>query len=281
VVPRQVRCGGVGASGHQALFMVSEDPNAIDCDARWRPEGVAPAPVTDDYPFAYLAERGIPGFYLATIGLILLMSLVLVRVTSGPIRRMRRYIDLFFMGAAFLLLTTKNVVQFALLFGTTWFVNALVFAGVLLTVLAAIEVARRFEIRRVRLLWGLLFVSLAVAWAVPVSWLLSLPMGLRFVSAVAIAFAPVFLANLIFSRRFRGVGSSTIAFGANLLGSMVGGVLEYGALILGYRALLVVAAVFYALAFVFGRWPIGGSAPARAAGAQVPTDTGGGAPAEA
>ena len=38
------------------------------------------------------------------------------------------------MGAAFLLLETKNVVQFALLFGTTWFVNALVFAGLLVSV---------------------------------------------------------------------------------------------------------------------------------------------------
>ena len=48
---------------------------------------------------------------------------------------MIRYTDLFCMGAAFLLLETKSVVQFALLFGTTWFVNALVFLGVLLSVL--------------------------------------------------------------------------------------------------------------------------------------------------
>ena len=45
--------------------------------------------------------------------------------------RCRRFADLFFMGVAFLLLETKNVVQFALLFGTTWFVNAFVFGGVL------------------------------------------------------------------------------------------------------------------------------------------------------
>ena len=51
---------------------------------------------------------------------------------------MRPYADLFFMGAAFLLLETKNVASFALLFGTTWLVNALVFAGVLVTVLAAV-----------------------------------------------------------------------------------------------------------------------------------------------
>ena len=60
---------------------------------------------------------------------------------------MRGYTDLFFMGAAFLLLETMYVVRFALLFGTTWFVNALVFAGIL-TVLLAVETERRFRIKR-------------------------------------------------------------------------------------------------------------------------------------
>ena len=63
---------------------------------------------------------------------------------------MRPYVDLFFMGAAFLLLETSNVVRFALLFGTTWFVNALVFAGILASVFLAIEVARRVRFRAPR-----------------------------------------------------------------------------------------------------------------------------------
>ena len=58
---------------------------------------------------------------------------------------MRPYADLFFMGAAFLLLETKNIATFALLFGTTWLVNAMVFAGVLVVVLAAVETTRRFR----------------------------------------------------------------------------------------------------------------------------------------
>jgi hypothetical protein len=49
------------------------------------------------------------------------------------------------------------------------------------------------------------------------------------------------------------VGSSATAFGANLLGAMVGGVLEYGAIVVGYRNLLIVVAVLYAFAFVAGR----------------------------
>ena len=75
----------------------------------------------------------------------------------------------------------------------------------------------------------------------------------RFIAGVALAFAPVYLANLIFAERFRSVGDSTVAFGANLLGAMVGGVVEYLSLLIGYRSLLLVAAGIYALAFVFGR----------------------------
>ena len=55
---------------------------------------------------------------------------------------MRPYLDLALLGAAFLLLETRGVTRFALLFGTTWLVNALVFAGVLVVVLLAVEITR-------------------------------------------------------------------------------------------------------------------------------------------
>ena len=188
------------------------------------------------------------------LGLVLMASLALVRGVGGPLRQMRPYTDLFFMGAAFLLLETKNVVQFALLFGTTWAVNAAVFTGVLLSVLAAIEVARRVDdqptavaVRRRssrRSRWpgscrGDLLLDLA-----PVP---------RFAVGVTIAFLPIFLANLLFAVRFKDSASSTTAFGANLLGAMVGGALEYLALILGFNALLVVVALCYGLALLTGR----------------------------
>jgi hypothetical protein len=44
-----------------------------------------------------------------------------------------------------------------------------------------------------------------------------------------------------------------MAFGANLVGAMVGGLLEYAALVTGYRNLLIVVAVAYGLAFLAGR----------------------------
>jgi hypothetical protein len=154
------------------------------------------------------------------------------------------------MGAAFLLLETKNVVQFALLFGTTWFVNSLVFAGVLLSVYLAIEAARRVTLPHPRRLYPVLLGLLALAWAVPPDSLLSLPTVPRFGVAVALAFAPIFVANLVFAQRFREAGSATTAFAANLLGAIGGGMIEYVALISGYRFLLVVVGGLYALAFL-------------------------------
>ena len=153
-----------------------------------------------------------PGFYLVTIVLILFASIVTVRASVGRLRSMAGYADLFFMGAAFLLLETKNVVQFALLFGTTWFVNALVFAGILVSVLAAIEVSRRVTFRSPARLYPALLLALVVGWAVPPDSLLSLAIGPRFVAAVAIAFAPIFLANLVFTQRFKDVSVVRIGF---------------------------------------------------------------------
>lgn len=247
--------GSLGATTRsQSVLTIGLRADSISCDTPWVERGVAPEPATDDHPFPYLRGRSIPANYVLAIALVLLASVIAVRVGSGrPFREMRPYADLFFMGAAFLLLETKNVVQFALLFGTTWFVNSLVFAGILLAVLAAVEVARRYRLPDRRLLYVLLAASLALAWAVPPSSLLGFAFLPRFAAAVALAFAPVFLANLIFSQRFRDVGASTVAFGANLLGAMAGGVLEYGALVVGYRALLIVAAALYGLAFVTGR----------------------------
>ena len=260
-----------------SMLSITTNQSVMHCTTVWsRPASVVP-PATDNHPFVYLNGNSIPSLYLVTLGLILLASLVLVRAVSGPYRRMAGFIDLFFMGAAFMLLETKNIVQFALLFGTTWFVNALVTAGVLVAVFAAVEVSRHVRVRRPALLYLCLLAALVVAWAVPPSSLLSLSPVPRFVVAVVIAFAPIFLANMVFSQRFRDTGDSTTAFGANLLGAMIGGILEYLSLIVGYQWLLALVALLYALAFITGRahlraaGPVLGRVPGTAGG--IPAGT--------
>jgi hypothetical protein len=243
-----------GAGPRPRVVLTSSPASgSLDCETVWERPAQVPEADTDDYPFPYLVTRGIPRHYLVALAAILLGSVVAVRLSVGNLSGTRRYLDLFFMGAAFLLLETTNVVRFALLFGTTWFVNALVFAGILASVLVAIEISRRHRFRRIGWWFGALFASLVVAWAVEPSSLLSLGLVPRFLAAVALGFTPVMLGNVIFADRFRDVGSSAVAFGTNLLGAIAGGLLEYAALITGYRALLIVAAVLYGAAFVAGR----------------------------
>ena len=244
--------GSIGIR-QQSVLTIGLEPASVECSTLWRPteEFGTPRPATDDYPFPYLRGRTIPLLYQITLALILVATVTSVAAIGGVrLRSVAGYADLFFMGAAFLLLETKNVVQFALLFGTTWLVNALVILGVLLAVLLAVEVTRRFRLPRLPWLYGLLFVSLGVAWLVPQGSLLSLGIVPRFLAASALAFAPIFTANLVFAERFRETASASTALGVNLLGAMVGGVLEYAALLVGYRALLVIAAAAYGLALV-------------------------------
>ena len=213
-----------------------------------------PVPAVDDRPFLYLKTQTIPDIYLIVIGLILAVSLIGIRIFGGPLRAMRGYGDLFFMGAAFLLLETRSITTFALLFGTTWLVNALVFTGVLVAVLLAIEVTQRARrpIPRPFIITAL-FASLLVAFLIPNEMLLGLAVPLRLLFAVAIAFAPVFFANLLFTSRFKNAANPTAAFAANLFGAMIGGCLEYLSLILGYQWLLAVAAGLYLIAVLVGQ----------------------------
>jgi SAM-dependent methyltransferase len=233
----------------QAVITVGATPADQRCASVAVPDG--PAPATDDRPFVYLLGHSIPGFYLVTLGGILLVSLIAVRLAGGPLLRMSPYRDLFLLGAAFLLLETRSVTAFALLFGTTWVVNAVVFAGVLLVVLLAVEVTRRWSRPPpLRLVYAMLLGSLLLGALVPPSALLGLPVVPRGLVAVVLAFLPIFFANLVFARRFTETPDATAAFAANLLGAMVGGCLEYTSLIVGYQALLVLAAVLYAGAFL-------------------------------
>jgi spermidine synthase len=238
-------------AANQAVVTVAVQPANQRCGPVNHVIGTEVVPAaTDDAPFLYFRGGFIPSEYLWVLGGILLISLLVVRVLGGPIAAMRPYADLFCMGAAFLLLETKNIATFALLFGTTWLVNALVFAGVLLVVLAAVEVTRRVRTPSLPVVFGAIAISLLAAYLVPPELLLPLPVPLRLVSAVLLAFLPIFLANVAFAKRFAGSDNSQAAFGLNLLGAIVGGCLEYAALLTGYRNLLILVGVMYLLAFL-------------------------------
>lgn len=208
-------------------------------------------PAVDDWPFVYLPQRAFPRVFINAFAVVLLASaglMFLARPGGGG--RMRFNWHFFYLGLAFMLLETRSLVTFSLLFGTTWMVNSLVFFAILSSVLLAIFFNARFKIRNPMPLYALLAASILTSYLIPHSRLLDIENAfLRYTLASAMAFVPVFLANVVFSHSFRDTRSADIAFGSNLIGAMVGGMLEYTALALGYQALLLVALGAYLLAF--------------------------------
>ncbi|MGB6676215.1 MAG: hypothetical protein WBE44_05955, partial [Terriglobales bacterium] len=69
----------------------------------------------------------------------------------------------------------------------------------------------------------------------------------------AIFAVPVLFAGMLFSLEFRTVASPSAALGANVLGAVAGGLLENVSLMVGMRALLLLALGLYCLAG-FGLW---------------------------
>jgi len=206
---------------------------------------------TDDWPFLYLKDHAVPTIYLQGVAVALIIAAVAVFLSAGR-RALRRFdAALFFTGLAFLLLESKSIVNFSLLFGVTWLVNALVIIGILGTVLLANWINARSRLRLdIRLLYVGLATALALNVALPFHTLLVPNLALRYALGCAVLFSPIFVANLIFGRLFGDTVTPDTALASNLLGAFVGGALEYISLQIGYHLLLVVVAAAYALSFL-------------------------------
>lgn len=208
-------------------------------------------PATDNWPFVYLPRPSFPSLYLRGLAVAAAISLAGIwLIAPGSVLRRFDW-HMFFLGAAFALLEVKALITFALLFGSTWIVNSLVFFAILASVLIAVRVNVRFRVQRIWIFYLLLFGMLALNLVVRPETLLFANVFARYAVASALIFAPVFLANVIFSNSFRDTETADIAFASNLLGIMTGGMLEYVSMLLGYHALLWFVIAFYALAMVW------------------------------
>ncbi|MBX3469075.1 MAG: hypothetical protein KF878_19565 [Planctomycetes bacterium] len=206
---------------------------------------------TDDWPFLYLRERTIPRDYLLV--LVTLAAGVVVTVAAArPVggRLGAPEAQAFFLGAGFLLLQTKSITDCSVYFGATWLVTTVVVTGVLLMVL----LANLATIKGVgRASYVSLFAALVVTCAMPREWILGLPLGGRLAWAALAVPLPIFFAGQIFSTAFRAAPRPAALFGANLLGATLGGLCEYGAMIVGSRGLSVLLIGLYALSLVAAR----------------------------
>ncbi|MGH9308826.1 MAG: spermidine synthase [Vicinamibacterales bacterium] len=204
-------------------------------------------PSTDDWPFLYLQTRHVPRHYVLALALILGVSVVAVlwALRASGSASGRWSWAFFFLGAGFMLLETKAIIQFALLWGSTWVVASLAISAVLGMALLANLVVSRVEIRRHWLVGAVLVALLAVNALVPVGRVTFESRAAESVFYAVLMFSPIFCAGLLFGSAIKRSRSLARDYGTNLLGAMVGGVAEYLSLVTGFSALLAIVAAFY------------------------------------
>lgn len=200
---------------------------------------------SDDWPFLYLRSRGVPSqntFGLLMMGLISLVFVGAFR-GAGVLKGARPHF--FFLGCAFMLLETESIVKLALVYGSTWFVNSIVFSCVLIMVLAANCFILLRPVRSSVPVYGLLFAALAFNYIVPLGFFLNKGWLIKNVLSTASLFLPLLFAGVVFANSFRKSKQPAADLGANLLGIIGGGILEYASLKYGYNALLLITAAMY------------------------------------
>jgi len=201
----------------------------------------------DDWPYLYLKNRGIPRLYLNTLLLLICFSVFSIFMFS-PVRGGKIYPLFFLLGCGFLLLETKSVTTFSLLFGSTWLINAVVFSSILAIALIANWFIMVTQWKNPGWFICGLILSLFFVYLFPLTNLLKLGFFLKVLAAGVLVALPIFFASLIFATLFKQTKDVGIALGSNLLGAVIGGFLEYTSMIWGLKALYVVALCCYLIA---------------------------------
>jgi hypothetical protein len=226
---------------------------------------------TDRWPFLYLRSRSIPLMILSVLALFLYVAAAVVkrRIELGGLRAPQDF-HLFFLGSGFMLLETKGVTELSLLFGSTWIVNAVVISAFLLMGMLANTVVAKWPVSRRRAYTGL-FVALIAGMVVPYSSLAALPNIEKVLAATLLVGLPVFFSGMVFSRTLAEVAEPSRSLGINLLGAVVGGVLENLVMIGGTPVLGVLAVALYGVSAIrLGSTPMGSLIfSTRASGMQV------------
>ncbi|PYR59662.1 MAG: hypothetical protein DMF85_07170 [Acidobacteria bacterium] len=206
-------------------------------------------PATDDWPFLYMRGRSLPFHYGAVLAMVLVFSVAAVMLTLRGEAGAWSW-QFFFLGAGFMLLETKSIIQFALLWGSTWVVASLAIASVLAMALAANFIVSRREIGRPWAVGAVLIALLAANYAIPIGRVSFESRIAESLFYAALQFSPILCAGLLFGSAIKRSTSVARDYGTNLLGAMVGGIAEYMSLVTGFRMLLVAIAACYVAALV-------------------------------
>lgn len=235
---------------------IADDPVFTALVAKWTAD-LPPRPAeaaemaTDDWPYIYLESRHIPPLYLLLAASLVVLFVIGLRQLKAPdiVRGWdRSRAHFFLLGAAFMLLEVQNVSKAAVVLGNTWAVNAVIITGVLLMILAANGLAAWCKRVPTAVAVALLIGSCVALYFVDLSRFAGLPYWQKATAVGLLTCLPMLFSGIVFIRSFATAERKDVALGANLFGSLAGGLLQTVTFVTGIQALLLIVAGLYLLA---------------------------------
>lgn len=202
---------------------------------------------TDDWPYLYLKTPSVPLAYLWAFGVLALAGLLAWLVARRRWEGGGRGIDwpMLLLGAGFMLLETKGITSLSLFYGSTWVVNSVVIGVILLAIFLANFAVMKFPHVPPGPAFAVLILALLVNYWVRLEQFVSYGWWARTLIAALLLGVPIWCAGVVFSRLFSSRARRELALGWNLVGAMIGGLLENASMVWGLNLLNLVAALCY------------------------------------
>jgi hypothetical protein len=156
----------------------------------------------------------------------------------------------FFLGAAFLLLEVQNISKASVVLGNTWQVNAIIISGILIMALLANWLANRFPNIPVQFVYLVLISICLGLFFVDLAQFAFLPYFYKAIIVGCLTSLPMLFSGFVFISSFHKADSKNDALGANLIGALVGALLQSITFVIGIKALLIIVAGFYLLSLL-------------------------------
>ncbi|MFN2532455.1 MAG: spermidine synthase [Pyrinomonadaceae bacterium] len=211
---------------------------------------------TDNWPFLYLRQPMIPTLSLrgmlimGGLGLLLVFLFLPRNTRSAESSDRTLHVQLFFLGAGFMLVETKAVVTMALLFGSTWVVNLVVFLAILVMILVSNLWTLRTNPVRLWIYYAGLVITLVLNAIVPLDSFLGMNRSIQVLGSCLLVFGPILFAGIVFASSFKRSKDPDRAFGFNIAGAMMGGLAEYSSMLVGFQFVVLVALLFYGISMI-------------------------------
>jgi hypothetical protein len=154
------------------------------------------------------------------------------------------------LGAAFMLLEVQNISKASVVLGNTWVVNAVIISGILCMILLANALAAWVKALPVGVVYAGLVASCLGLYFLDLSRFGFLPYPTKAAIVGLLTSLPMLFSGIVFIRSFASAEQKDAAFGANLMGALVGGLLQTVTFVTGIKALLLIVAALYIAAML-------------------------------